>query len=162
MRLQHLLTGLIALAASCCAIAQPDYYRLELDVDINKPAAEVWAKVGGYCDISVWLSLDCEITQGDGGIGTVRVLNGTIVEPMVARTELSYGYTQPVTEGEYYTLYHGFVEARPVSATTSKLIYTVMGDTSQSSEAEANATIERRRNLFTTGLAKMREIAEAQ
>ena len=103
MRLRHTLTGLIAMTASCWAIAQPDYYRLELDVAINKPAAEVWSKVGGYCDISEWLSLDCEITQGDGGIGTVRVLNGTIVEPMVAQTELSYGYTQPVTEGEYYT-----------------------------------------------------------
>jgi hypothetical protein len=75
-----------------------------------------WSKVGGYCDISDWLSQDCEITQGDGGIGTVRVLNGTIVEPMVAQTELSYGYTQPVTEGEYYKLYHGFMEARPVTA----------------------------------------------
>ena len=162
MRLRHLLTVLIALTASCSAIAQPDYYRLELDVAINKPAAEVWSKVGGYCDISEWLGLDCEITQGDGGIGTVRVLNGTIVEPMVAQTELSYGYTQPVTEGEYYILYHGFMEARPVSETTSKLIYTVMWDTSQSSEEEINTAIEGRRNLFTTALAKMKEIAEAQ
>jgi hypothetical protein len=67
-----------------------------------------------------------------------------------------------VTEGEYYMLYHGFMEARPVSETTSKLIYTVMWDTSQSSEEEMNAAIERRRNLFTKGLAKMKEIAEAQ
>jgi hypothetical protein len=37
-----------------------------------------------------------------------------------------------------------------------------MWDTSQSSEAEINAAIERRRNLFTQGLAKMKEIAEAQ
>ncbi len=80
MRLRHLLTGVIALMASCSAAAQPDYYRLELDIAIIKPAAEVWSKVGGYCDISEWLGLDCEITQGDGGIGTVRVLNGTIVE----------------------------------------------------------------------------------
>ena len=162
MRLRHLLTGLIALTASCWAFAQPDYYRLELDIAVNKPAAEVWSKVGDYCDISEWLGLDCEITQGDGGVGTVRVLNGTIVEPMVAQTELSYGYTQPVTEGEYYTLYHGFMEARPVSETTSKLIYTVMWDTSQSSEEEISAAVESRRNLFTTGLAKMKEIAEAQ
>ena len=81
---------------------------------------------------------------------------------MVAQTELSYGYTQPVTEGEYYTLYHGFMEARPVSETMSKLIYTVMWDTSQSSEEEISAAVESRRNLFTTGLAKMKEIAEEQ
>ena len=162
MRLRHLLIGLLALTASCWATAQPNYHRLELEVAVNKPAAEVWSKVGGYCDISEWMGLDCEITQGDGGIGTVRVLNGTIVEPMVAQTELSYGYTQPVTEGEYYTLYHGFMEARPVSETTSKLIYTVMWDTSQLSEDEIRAGVERRRILFTAGLAKMKEIAEAE
>ncbi len=162
MRLRHLLTGLIALMASCWATAQPDYHRLELDIAINKPAAEVWSKVGGYCDISEWLGLDCEITQGDGGIGTVRVLNGTIVEPMVAQTELSYGYTQPVVEGQYCTLYHGFMEARPVSETTSKLIYTMMWDTSQSSEEKINADTERRRNAFAAALAKMKEIAEAE
>jgi hypothetical protein len=37
-----------------------------------------------------------------------------------------------------------------------------MWDTSQSSEEEIDATIERRRNLFTTGLAKMKDIAETQ
>jgi len=163
MRLRHLLTVLLALTASSWAAAEPNYYRLELEVAVNKPAAEVWSKVGGFCDISEWMSLDCEITQGDGGIGTVRVLlNGTVVEPMVAQTELSYGYTQPVTEGEYYTLYHGFMEARPVSETTSKLIYTVMWDTSQLSEEEMNAGIESRRKLFTAGLAKMKEMAEAE
>ena len=81
---------------------------------------------------------------------------------MVAQTELSYGYTQPVTEGEFYTLYHGFLEARPVSETSSKLIYTVMWDTSQSSAEEITAAVERRRNLFTKGLARMKEIAEGQ
>ena len=161
MRLRQILVSLIALTASCIAVAQPDYYRLELEIAINKPAAEVWSKVGGYCDISEWLGVACEITRGDGGIGTVRVLNGTIVEPMVAQTDLSYGYTQPVTEGEYYTLYHGFLEARPVSETACRLIYTVMWDTSQSSEEEISAAVERRRGLFTRGLAKMKAIAEA-
>jgi len=81
---------------------------------------------------------------------------------MVAQTELSYGYTQPVVEGQYCTLYHGFMEARPVSETTSKLIYTMMWDTSQSSEEKINADTERRRNAFAAALAKMKEIAEAE
>lgn len=162
MRLRHILIGLLALTATSWAAAQPNYFRMILETEVDKPAAEVWSKVGGYCDISVWLNLDCEITQGDGGIGTVRVLNGTIIEPMTALTELSYGYTQPVVEGEIYTLYHGFMEARPVSETTSKLIYTVMWDTSELSEDVIKAGVERRRNLFTAGLAKMKEIAEAE
>jgi len=162
MRMRHLLIGLLALTASCWATAQPNYFRLELEITVNKPAAEVWSKIGGYCDISKWLDLECEITDGDGGIGTVRVLNGTIVEPMTAQTELSYGYTQPVVEGQYYTLYHGFMEARRVSESTSKLIYTIMWDTSQLSEDEKNADIERRRKIFVAGLARMKEIAEAE
>ncbi|MDH4107927.1 MAG: SRPBCC family protein [Gammaproteobacteria bacterium] len=162
MRKRFLLFTLAALGASCSALAEPNYYRLELDIAIDSPAAEVWARVGGYCDISEWAGLDCEITQGDGGIGTVRVLRGTVVEPMVAKTDLSYGYTQPVTEGEYYTLYHGFMEARPVTETTSRLIYTMMWDISQSSEMEARTTIERRRTFFTAALAKMKELAEAE
>jgi hypothetical protein len=162
MRLRHLLIGLLALTASCWAAAQPNYYRLQLETTVNKPAAEVWSKIGGYCDIGEWMGVDCEITQGDGGIGTVRVLRGTVVEPMTAQTELSYGYTQPVVEGQYYILYHGFLEARRVSETTTKLIYTTMWDTSQDSEDKIVADVERRRNVFTTALAKMKEIAEAE
>lgn len=162
MQFRHFLIGLLALTASSWANAEANYHRLEMDIIVDKPAAEVWSRIGGYCDISEWLGLDCEITQGDGGIGTVRVLKGSIVEPMVAQTELSYGYTQPVVEGQYYILYHGFMEARPVSETTSKLIYTLMWDTSQLSKDEKNADIERRRNIFTAALAKMKEIAEAE
>ena len=162
MRLRHLLIGLLALTASCWATAQPNYYRLELEITVNKSAAEVWSKIGDYCDISEWMGVECEITQGDGGIGTVRVLNGTIVEPMTARTELSYGYTQPVVEGQYYNLYHGFLEARRISESTSKLIYTTMWDTSQLSDEKIIADLERRRNTFTKALAKMKEIAEAE
>lgn len=160
MRLRHLLLTLVVMAAASPA-AEPIYYRLELDIEIDRPAADVWARVGGYCDISEWAGLDCEITQGDGGIGTVRVLRGTVVEPMVAKTELAYGYTQPVVEGQYYTLYHGFMEARPVTESTSKLIYTMMWDVSQSSEEETNTTIERRREFFGAALAKIKEIAES-
>jgi hypothetical protein len=161
MCLRHHLFALTVLAASSSAMAEPNYYRLELDIIIDKPASVVWAKVGDYCDISEWAGLDCQITQGDGDIGTVRVLNGTIVEPMVARTELAYGYTQPVVEGEYYTLYHGFMEARPVTDQTTRLIYTMMWDISQSSDEELQATIRGRREFFGTALAKMKEIAEA-
>ena len=43
---------------------------------------------------------------------------------------MSYTYTQPVREGQRYNLYHGTVEAVPVSATTSKLVYTLVFDNS--------------------------------
>ena len=161
MQLRLVLMTLSTFCLPLTAAAEAEYYRIELDISVDRSAEETWSKVGGFCDIGEWLGLDCEITEGDGGIGTVRVLNGSIVEPMVAKTELSYGYTQPAVPGEFYNLYHGFMEARPVTDETCKILYTVMWDISGSSEEEAQAAIERRRQLFSKGLAKMKEIAEA-
>jgi hypothetical protein len=144
--------------------AEPEYTTLRMEIDIAKPAAEVWAKVGKYCDISAWFNLKCKIVSGDGGIGTVRSLDeGRVLEILVAQTELSYGYTQPVKPGAFYNLYHGFMEARPVSANTSKMIYTLMLDVSDKADKAAkDADLAQRRTRFEAGLKKMKEIAEAK
>jgi hypothetical protein len=154
-----------AMAFSIGALAQPEYVRIEMEIDVDKPAAEVWDTVGGYCDIAVWFpTLDCEITSGDGGMGTVRaLLDGRIIEILVAKTDLSYGYTQPVTEGRFYDLYHGFLEARPTSADSSKLLYTLTYDVSNlADQAAKDADMARRRTQFEGALATMKELAEAE
>ena len=51
-----------AFAASALA-AEPDYPTIKMEIDVAKPAAAVWAKVGGYCDISKWLDVDCMISR---------------------------------------------------------------------------------------------------
>jgi len=162
MYFQKTFLTLLTLTVSGMVLAQADYHRMQFEIDIDKPADEVWSKVGGYCDISDWAGMECEITQGDGGLGTVRVINGSIVEPLVGQTELSYGYSQPAVEGEHYDLYHGYMEARPVTDSTSKMIYTVMWDRSHEDEATFQSNVERRTNLFRGGLQKMKEIAESQ
>ena len=144
--------------------AEPEYVTIEMEIDVAKPAAEVWSKVGGYCDIAKWLpQLDCTITSGEGGIGTVRSLaGGRIKEILIAQTELSYGYTQPVVEGQFYNLYHGFMEARPVTDTTSKMLYTLVLDVSNlADQAAKDADIARRRGSFETALTNMKNLAEA-
>jgi polyketide cyclase/dehydrase/lipid transport protein len=143
----------------------PHYETLRMEIDINKPAKEVWAKVGKYCDIAEWLKLDCKITAGDGkSMGTVRDLaGGRVKEILVAQTELAYGYTQPVREGRVYDLYHGFMEARPVTAKTSKMIYTLMFDNSMMADDAARAAdIAKRKENFTKALQEMKRIAEAK
>ena len=165
--MQGFKTILMALGLICCsaqALAEPEYVTIEMEVDVDRPAADVWASVGEYCDISEWLSVDCAITSGAGEMGTVRALaGGRIIEIMVAKTELSYGYTQPVVEGAFYNLYHGFMEARPVSPTSSKLLYTLVYDVSdKADQAAKDADMARRRASFETALANMKEIAEAQ
>ncbi|HWK54870.1 MAG TPA: SRPBCC family protein [Hyphomicrobiales bacterium] len=155
--------ALFALLCSGSLSAQPEYVTIAMEIDIAKPAAEVWSKVGDYCAIADWLKLDCTIASGDGGMGTVRLLaGGRVTEILVAQTELSYGYTQPVVEGQYYNLYHGFMEARPVNATTSKMLYTLVLDVSNlPDQAAKDADIERRRTSFENALQNMKAIAEA-
>jgi Polyketide cyclase / dehydrase and lipid transport len=156
------LIGLVLIAFGAAASAATDYRTIQMEIDVNKPAAEVWAKVGGYCDISKWLGLDCKILIGDGGIGTVRSLaNGRIVEILVGRTDLSYGYTQPPKEAAFYNLYHGFMETKPVTRSTSKIIYTLFYDASDKpDDAAKQADMMQRRTRFEAALKKMKQIAE--
>jgi hypothetical protein len=165
MRVLASLFAVAAIAVPVAAFAQApaEYVTIEMEIDVQKPAAEVWSKVGSYCDIAEWLNLDCEITSGDGGMGTVRALaGGRILEILVAKTDLSYGYTQPAQEGRFYNLYHGFMEAVPVTDTTSKLLYTLVYDVSNLADQSAkDQDMARRRSSFEGALENMKAIAEA-
>jgi hypothetical protein len=141
----------------------PHYVSIPLEITINRPAAEVWKRVGKYCDIQEWLQVDCTITSGkDGEFGAVRALrNGAVIEILVAKTPMSYTYTQPVREGVRYNLYHGTVEAVPVTATTSKLLYTLVFDNSMlADDAAREKDIQTRTAQFTRALNNMKTLAE--
>ncbi len=159
-----ILTLAAALLTTTAMAAEPEYVTVKMEINVARPAKEVWAKVGGYCEIEKWLGLACKITSGDGGIGTVRDLaGGRVLEILIAQTELSYGYTQPVREGQFYSLYHGFMEARPVTAKTSKILYTLVYDISDKADKAAkDADIAGRRTRFEAGLKKMKEMAESK
>ena len=141
----------------------PNYTSIVMEMPVNKPAKAVWARVGKYCDIGEWFGVACTLTSGkDGELGTVRDLaNGAVLEILVAKTELSYTYTQPVRVGRPYDLYHGTIEARPVTATTSKLIYSLVFDNSSLPDAAAREKdTANRRARFTDGLKNMKILAE--
>lgn len=154
--------ALIMFAAAAAEAADPDYRTIKMQIEVDKPAAVVWSKVGHYCDISRWLSVDCKIVAGRDGIGTVRSLrNGQVLEIMVGKTDLSYGYTQPAKPGAFYNLYHGYLEAKPLTRSTSQLVYTLFYDVSdKADEAAKQADMAQRRQRFEGALKKMKEIAE--
>ena len=141
------------------AIPNPNYVSIPLEITVNKPAAEVWKRVGKYCDIGEWLQIPCTITSGkDGEFGAVRSVANEI---LVGKTELSYTYTQPVREGRPYNLYHGTLEARPLTATTSKLVYTLVYDNSMlPDEAARERDKTQRTTQFTRALQNMKTLAE--
>ncbi len=141
------------------AIPNPHYVSIEMEIDVNRPAPEVWKRVGKFCDIGEWFQFPCTILSGtDGEVGVVRSIGN---EVMVGKTELSYTYTQPVREGQPYNLYHGTLEARPVTATTSKLVYTLLFDNSMLADDAARETdVARRKIVFMNGLKNMKILAE--
>lgn len=141
------------------AIPNPTYITIPLEITVNRPASEVWKRVGKYCDIGEWLRVPCTITSGkDGEFGAVRSIGN---EVLVGKTDLSYTYTQPVREGRPYNLYHGTLEARPVTATTSKLLYTLVLDNSMlADDAARDRDKAQRTTQFTQALENMKILAE--
>ena len=151
------------LLAPAVFAAEPDYRTSHMEIDVAKSAPEVWAKVGDFCDIQEWFpNFDCVIVSGDGGVGTVRALaGGRVHEVLIGMTELSHGYTLPPPAGQFNNLYHGFIEARPVTATTSKILYTLLLDVSDKpDEAAKQKDLDGRRATFEGALRKMKQIAE--
>ena len=140
-------------------VANPTYISIPLEITVNRPAAEVWKRVGKFCDIGEWLRIPCTITSGkDGEFGAVRSVAG---EVLVGKTELSYTYTQTVRAGRPYNLYHGTLEARPVTATTSKLVYTLVFDNSMLADDAAREKDKTQKTaVFTRALENMKILAE--
>ena len=148
-----------AAAPDITVVASPTYVSIPLEIMVNRPAAEVWKRIGKYCDIGEWFQIPCTITQGkDGEFGAVR---SVATEVLVGKTELSYTYTQPVRAGRPYNLYHGTLEARPVTATTSKLVYTLVYDNSMlADDAAKERDRTQRTTQFTRALQNMKTLAE--
>jgi hypothetical protein len=126
-------------------VASPTYTSIAMGITVNRSAAEVWKRIGKYCDISEWMQIPagCKITSGtDGEFGAVRTVGA---EVLVGRTEL----------------YHGTLEARPVTPTTSKIVYTLFFDNSMLPDDAARAADkERRRTRFMQALQNMKTLTE--
>ncbi|HEV7691836.1 MAG TPA: hypothetical protein VGO52_13460 [Hyphomonadaceae bacterium] len=151
-----------AVRARIESVEKPNYVSIPMEITVNKPAKDVWARIGKYCDIGEWFQIatGCTITAGkDGEFGAVRTVGSEI---LIGKTELSYGYTQPVRDGRPYNLYHGYLEARPINAKSTKLVYTLMYDNSlvPGDQAAKDAEIAGRRTRFEQGLANMKILAE--
>ena len=148
-------------AAGGPAVASPTYTSIPMEIAVNKSAADVWRRIGKFCDIGEWLQIPagCQILSGkDGEFGAVRSVANEI---LVGKTELSYTYTQPVRNDRPYNMYHGTLEARPVTATTSKIVYTLFFDNSMlADDAARQADVERRRTQFMRALQNMKTLAE--
>jgi hypothetical protein len=146
-------------AAPAAPATAPNYVFIPLEIVVNKPVAEVWARIGKYCDIAEWLQVPCTIVSGkDGEFGTVRSI-GT--EILVGKTEYSYTYAQAPREGRPYNMYHGTLEARVLTPTSTKLLYTLVYDNSMlADDAARERDRTQRTTQFTRALQNMKTLCE--
>ena len=146
---------------SAIVVEKPTYTTIALETIVNKPVADTWKRIGGYCAIGEWLQIPggCKMLSGkEGDVGGVRSVANEI---MVAKTEYSYTYTQPVRAGRPYNMYHGTIEARAASPTTTRLLYTLVWDNSMLADDAAKEKDKAGRTAtFTRALANMKTLAE--
>jgi hypothetical protein len=137
----------------------PHYVSIPMDIQVNAPVDKVWARVGKYCDIGEWGFPGCTIISGtDGDFGAVRTIGS---EVLVGKTKYSYVYTQPLRTSGGYIMYHGTLEARALTPTTTELYYTLVYDNSNlADDAAREADIARRRKTFTGMLQNMKILSE--
>lgn len=139
-------------------VPNPHYVVLPLTIDVNAPVDKVWARIGKYCDIGEWGIPNCTILSGDGGFGTVRSIGHEI---LVGKTKYSYTYTQPAREGVPYNLYHGTIEAVPLTSTTTQIRYTFVYDNSMlPDDAAREREIANRKSRFGKMLENMKTLSE--
>ena len=142
-------------------VDNPTYVSIPLEIAIDRPAAEVWKRVGKYCDIAEWLQIPsgCKMLSGvEGEIGSVRSVAN---EVLVGKTEFSYTYTQTPRPGRPYNLYHGTLEVRPVTDKTSRLYYTLLYDNSMMADDAAREKDKASRTAtFTRAIQNIKVLAE--
>ena len=154
-----LSAGALGMSLWLGAARAADYTTITLNIGVDRPADEVWGKIGGYCDIATWLKVTCAYTSGSGDLGTVRRLADRIDEVMVGKTAHSYTYTQPTST----ILYHGTLEVVADGKHRSKILYSLLYDQAPLATDEAKAKDrEQRTQRFTTALEAMKKLAEGK
>ena len=142
-------------------VENPTYVTIPLEINVDRSAADVWKRVGKYCDIGEWLQIPggCKILSGtDGEVGSVRSVAN---EVLVGKSQYSYTYTQTPRNGRPYNLYHGTVEVRPLTDKTSKIVYTLMYDNSMLPDDAAREKDKASRTAtFTRAIQNMKILAE--
>ena len=143
-------------------IPNPHYITVNESIVVNAPVAKVWARVGKFCDITEWMNSpeweDCKYLQGDGGPGSVRSI---VNEVLVGQTQYSYTYAQAPRKDTLYPLPHGTLAAEALTATTTRLSYTMLRDDSMlADDAARQMDIEARHARCAEWLKSMKVLAE--
>lgn len=141
-------------------VDNPTYLSIPLEIAIDRPAAEVWKRVGKYCDIAEWLQIPAGCKMLSGGEGEVGSVRSVANEVLVGKTEFSYLHANGARRPAY-NLYHGTLEVRPVTDKTSRLYYTLIYDNSMLPDDGAREKDKASRTAtFTRAIQNIKTLAE--
>ena len=140
----------------------PHYVVVPMKIDVNAPADKVWSTIGHFCDIGKIGEAgypNCQITSGtDGEYGVVRNIGR---EVLVGKGEHSYTYAQQMRATGFYLLYHGTIEARAVTPTTTTLYWTLVYDNSNlADDAAKEKDVASRRTRFIQMMENVKTLSE--
>jgi hypothetical protein len=143
-------------------LPNPHYATISESIVVNAPVGKVWARVGGFCDITEWMNSpeweDCKYLQGDGGPGSVRSI---VSEVLVGKTQYSYTYAQAPRANTPYNLTHGTLAAEAITPATTRLTYTMLRDDSMlRDEAARQRDTDARRARVAEWLKNMKVLSE--
>ncbi|MBM3779031.1 MAG: SRPBCC family protein [Acidimicrobiia bacterium] len=142
-------------------VEKPTFTSVQVETTVNRPVADVWARIGKFCAVAEWFPIPsgCTIIAGtEDEVGAVR---SVATEIMVAKTQYSYTYAQHLRPGRPYDYYHGTLEARPVDGKSTRLIYTLVFDNStMADDAAREKDKATRAAMFTRALGNMKTLAE--
>ncbi len=147
--------------ASPVSSAPKNWATIVMTANVGHNADEAWKRIGGndYCAFIKFLGMNsCVLTVGTGDVGTNRRLNDRIDELLVSKTSRSYVYAQPTSP----IFYHGTMAVEPVTATTSRIVYTLVYDNANIAPAERAAEMDRRRVRFQEAIDKMAAAANTR
>jgi hypothetical protein len=140
-------------------IENPRYETVSVGIQVNAPAAKVWARVGKFCDIAEAEPAlgPCRYLSGNGGPGTVRSIGN---EVLVGGSKYSYTYARAPRANTLYNFYHGTLLVVPSSPGTSRLNHLVFLDTSMLDDAARKTALANLEARLTRSVANMKILAE--
>ena len=149
-------------AVDAAPASTPHYVTIAHQIDVDKPATAVWSSVGHFCDLSKWLGKSCDIVAGRGNdIGATRKIDNQIIEVLVGKTATSYTYSQPEMPGAQVHFYHGALDVEPLTAKSSRIVYTLIYDNSTVGDAAAQKKeYDERSAVFQKAIETMKSLAE--
>lgn len=127
--------------------------------EVDRSPDHVWGRVGGFFDLHLFLDVECRAVSGTGGLGSVRRIGESIIEPMVGASRHAYTYAQ--TEGPMSAFaYHGTVACEP-SGGAVEIAYTLVYDQAGIVADRRDSERARLSRRFAQAVEAMRRVAEA-